>query len=156
VLTLPVTQPASAQQRWLVGARRGGGERPWDLLTTEAVQTREQAWAVVRAYARRWHIELTWRSSKSEVARERPRVWTGERRHKLRLRASRAYAFLLSRRHPARAPLRTGLLRHWCQRTGRHCRAVAAPRYRRRAALARLWLAAPGSAPPPAGQPLAP
>ena len=155
VLALPVTHPAYAQQLWLVVARRGQGESPWYLLTTETVQTLEDAWQVVLAYARRWQIELTWRYSKSELAMESPRLWTWERRHKLLLLAALAYAFLLTLLHPALAPLRTWLLRHWCHRTGRRCRQAAAPLYRLRAALSRLWLA---TAPPVArarGQPLA-
>jgi hypothetical protein len=156
VLACPVTHPSYAQPLWLVVARRGQGESPWYLLTTESVQTAAEAWGVVLAYARRWQIELTWRYSKSELAMESPRLWTWERRHKLLLLASLAYAFLLALLHPALAPLRTWLLRHWCHRTGRHCREATAPLYRLRAALARLWLAVPRAPAAPCGQPLAP
>jgi hypothetical protein len=146
VLALPVTHPAYPQQLWLVVARRGGGESPWYLLTTESVQSVEQAWAVVLAYARRWQIELTWRYGKSELAMESPRQWTWERRHKLLLLAALAYAFLRALLHPALAPLRTWLLRHGCHRTGRHCRE---PLYRLRAALAHLWRATQSATAPP-------
>jgi hypothetical protein len=149
VLAVPVTHPAYAQHLWLVVARRGGGESPWYLLTTESVQSVEQAWAVVLAYARRWQIELTWRYGKSELAMESPRLWTWERRHKLLLLAALAYAFLLALLHPALAPLRAWLLRHYCHRTGRHCREAAAPLYRLRAALAHLWQATQATTAPP-------
>jgi len=153
VLAFPVTHPAFAQQLWLVVARRGQGQSPWYLVTTEPVQTLDDAWRIVLAYARRWQIELTWRYSKSELAMESPRLWTWERRHKLLLLAALAYAFLLTLLHPALAPLRTWLLRHWCHRTGHHVQQAVAPLYRLRSALSRLWLAAPTAPPPPALRP---
>jgi hypothetical protein len=114
VLAAPVRHPTLATPLWLVVARRGQGQAPWYLLTTEPVTTREQAWRIVEAYARRWQIELTWRYGKSELALESPRLWTWERRQKLLLLAVLAYAFLLLLLHPLLAPLRDWLLRTWC------------------------------------------
>ena len=63
----------------MAGGRRRRGQEPWYLLTNEAVDRAEAAWAVVRAYARRWQIEQTWRYCKSELGFESVRVWGGRR-----------------------------------------------------------------------------
>lgn len=143
VLAMMVWHPAHPQPLWLVVARRGRGHAPWYLLTTEPIQTPADAWAVVLAYARRWQIELVWRYGKSELALESPRLWTWERRHKLLLLATLAYAFLLSLLAPDAALVCQRLLRSWCHRTGRRSRQTPAPLYRLRSALSRLWLAFP-------------
>jgi len=90
-------------------------------------------------------IELTWRYSKSELAIESPRVWTWERRAKLLWMLTLAYAFLLSLLDTALSELRNRLLRAWCHRTGKRSREIAAPLYRLRSALSRLWQTYPGS-----------
>jgi hypothetical protein len=126
---------------WLIVSRPGKGQRPWYLLTNEPVQTAEQAWEIVFAYARRWQIELTWRYSKTELAFESPRCRLWETRRKLLMIASLAYAFLLTMLEVP--DLCSWLLRAWCHRTGKRSRAVTAPLYRLRAALSRLWLAYP-------------
>jgi hypothetical protein len=113
------------------------------LLTTEPIETAADAWAVVLAYARRWQIEWTWRYGKSELALESPRLWTWERRHKLLLLATLAYAFLLSLLDTTLMALRQELLRQGCHRTGKRSQETLAPLYRLRSALSRLWLAFP-------------
>jgi hypothetical protein len=143
VLALPVTYAAYAGPLWLVVCRRGKGQTPWYLLTTEPILTAEQAWRIVLAYARRWQIEMTFRFAKSALAFESPRLWRWDHRLKLLLIATLAYAFLLSLLDPALADLRQILLRHWCHRTGQRLKQVKAPLYRLRAALSRLWLAFP-------------
>lgn len=144
VLALPVW-PADDRTHlsplWLVVARRGHGQEPWYLLTSEPIHTAEEAWQVVSTYARRWQIEMSWRYGKSELAMESPRLWDWERRQKLLLLATLAYAFLLALLAPDHAPLRHWLLRYWCHRTGKRSRDVATPLYRLRSALSRLWLA---------------
>lgn len=144
VLAIPVWRRDDhlrAQPLWLVVARRGQGQEPWYLLTTEPVTTTEQAWRMVYAYARRWQIELTWRYGKSELALESPRVWSWERRQKFLLLATLAYAFLLSLLCDDQTAVRQWLLRYWCHRTGKRSRETSAPLYRLRSALSRLWLA---------------
>jgi Transposase DDE domain len=144
VVALPVWRPEDtlrAQPLWLVVVRRGQGQEPWYLLTTEPVTTPEQAWQIVYAYARRWQIEWAWRYGKSELALESPRVWSWERRQKFLLLATLAYAFLLSLLRDDQRSVRQWLLRYWCHRTGKRSRAAAAPLYRLRSALSRLWLA---------------
>ncbi len=138
VLATMVWHPAHPQPLWLVVARRGDHASPWYLLTTEPIHTVEDAWAVVLAYARRWQIEGTWRYGKSELALESPRLWTWERRLKLLLLATLAYAFLLSLLDTALSALRQG-----CHRTGKRSQDTPAPLYRLRSALSRLWLAFP-------------
>jgi hypothetical protein len=139
VLAVPVTHAASAQILWLVVARRGKGQAPWYLLTSEAIRTVEDAWRIVLSYARRWQVETTWRYGKSELAMESPRLWTWERREKLLLLATLAYAYLLSLLDPVWETTRRWLLRHWCHRTGTRSRETPTPLYRIRSALSRLW-----------------
>ena len=139
VLAVPVL--VGSHSLVLVVARRGGGHRPWYLLTTEPVATNEELWRVVASYARRWQLEMIWRYGKSELAMESPRVWTWERRKKLLLLATLAYAFLVSLLDPTVEPLRAWLLQHWCHRTGKRSRDIPTPLYRLRSALSRLWLA---------------
>jgi DDE family transposase len=151
VVAIPVTLLDHAQPLWLVVARLGKGREPWYLLSADRIRTAEDAWTVVLAYVRRWQIELVWRYSKSELAFESLRVWDWEVRRKLLLLATLAYAFLLQLVDPTWDDLRAFLLRNWCHRTGRRYRAVAAPLYRLRSALSRLWQTAP---PPGRHQPV--
>jgi Transposase DDE domain len=141
VVAVCVTHPEHPQPLWLVVARPGRHYEPWYLLTSDPIRTAEDAWAVVFAYARRWQIECAWRYSKSELAMESPRVWTWERREKLLLMVTLVYAFLLSLLASEWQELRSWLLRVWCHRTGKQSREVAAPLYRLRSALSRLWQA---------------
>ena len=141
VVAVCVTHPEHAQPLWLVVARPGRHYEPWYLLTSDPIRTVEDAWAVVLAYGRRWQIECAWRYSKSELAMESPRVWTWERREKLLLMVTLVYAFLLSLLTSQWEELRSWLLRTWCHRTGKRSREVAAPLYRLRSALSRLWQA---------------
>jgi hypothetical protein len=143
VVTIPVTLLDHAQPLWLVIARLGKGREPWYLLTADPIHTLADAWALVLAYARRWQIELVWRYSKSELAMESPRVWEWEVRLKLLLLAALAYAFLLHLLASSFDELRTLVLRNWCHRTGKCYQEVAAPLYRLRSALSRLWQTAP-------------
>ncbi len=106
------------------------------------------AWPAARTsldYARRWQLDLVWRYGKSELAMESPRVWAWERREKLLLLATLAYAFLVSLLNPGSELLRTWLLDHWCHRTGKRSREVPTPLDRLRSALSRLWLTYPRS-----------
>jgi hypothetical protein len=126
---------------WLVVSRQGAGRQPWYLLTNQPVLSVRQAWHFIRAYARRWQIEMAWRYSKSELAFESPRLWSWTNRLKLLLMATLAYAFLLSLLCPEE--LRLWLLQHWCPRTGKRCRDASTPLYRLRSTLSLLWLAYP-------------
>jgi DDE family transposase len=144
VLAAPVwapDDPTHVSPLWLVVARRGRGQEPWYLLTSEPIQSVEDAWRIVYSYARRWQIEMSWRYGKSELAMESPRLWTWERRLKLLLVATLAYAFLLSLLRSERLTLRHWLLRYWCHRTGKRSRDASTPLYRLRSALSRLWQA---------------
>ena len=143
VVVVPVTLIDHAQPLWLIIVRLGKGREPWYLLTADPIHTLAEAWAIVLAYARRWQIELMWRYSKSELAFESPRVWEWEVRLKLLLLATLAYAFVLHLLDSSLAELRALLLRNWCHRTGKRSVAVAAPLYRLRSAISRLWQVAP-------------
>ena len=141
ILWREVRHPEFVGERlWLVVARRGGGQQPWYLLTNEPVTTKDEAWAIVFGYVRRWQIELAFRYNKSELAMESPRLWSWERRVRLLLIVTLVYAFLLLLLAPMLAWLREWLLRHFCHRTGKRSREVSAPLYRMRAAISRLWL----------------
>ena len=107
------------------------------------MQTEADAWKVVLAYARRWQIELTWKSCKSELAMQSPRVWDWESRLKLLGLATLAYAFLLHLLSTPFKLVRRWLLRYGGHRSGRRLRATRVPLARLRLALSRLWLAYP-------------
>lgn len=143
VLAVPVLWQEHALV--LIVARRGAGQQPWYLLTNEPVAEVDELWQIVLRYARRWQLEMVWRFGKSELAMESVRVWTWERRKKLLLLATLAYAFLVSLLDPSCDLLRTWLLDHWCHRTGKRSRDAPTPLYRLRSALSRLWLAYPWS-----------
>lgn len=145
VLAISVTHPEHACPLWLVVARLKGSKEPWYLLTSDVIRTADDAWGVVRAYARRWQIEQSWRYNKSELGCESPRVWTWERREKFLLMLTLVYAFLLSLLVRSLEALREACLRWGCHRTGKRSREVAAPFYRLRAALSRLLGAHPGT-----------
>jgi hypothetical protein len=68
VLVLPVCHPAHPEVTLSLVVCRSAGRLPWYLLTDEAVTNEEEAWQVVFAYVRRWHIEQTCRFDKSELA----------------------------------------------------------------------------------------
>jgi len=82
VVALPVTHPDSAQSLWLVVSRPGKGRPPWSLLTTEALNTEDDAWNIVFASARRGPLEMTWRFRTSELEASSPRLWKWEPRLK--------------------------------------------------------------------------
>lgn len=142
VYACPVRHPHFPDQPlWLVVSRRGSGHKPWHLLTNQPTTNPEQAWLLIRAYARRWQIEMSFRFQKSELALESPRIYAWRHRIKLLLLVSLTYGFLLSLLDPAHTTLRTTLLDHFDHRTGKRCRDTPAPLYRLRHALSRLWLA---------------
>lgn len=139
IVALSVNHPSHAQPLWLVVARVGKGREPWYLLTSDVIRTADDAWEVVLAYGRRWQIETAWRYSKSELAMESPRLWAWERRVKLLLMVTLVYSFLLSLLEGGLEEVRKAVLRAGCHRTGKRSREVAAPLYRLRSALSRLW-----------------
>jgi hypothetical protein len=143
ILAIPVL--AGERSLVLIVARRGAGQPPWYLLTNEPVAAIEELWRIVLSYARRWQLEMVWRYGKSELAMESVRVWTWERRKKLLLITTLAYAFLVSLLNPAHDLLVRWLLGHWCHRTGKRSRETPTPLYRLRSALSRLWRAYPWS-----------
>lgn len=140
ILACLVSHPALPNHAlWLVCARPGDGKEPWLLLTTEPIQSTEDAFRLVLAYARRWQIEMSFRFGKSELAMESPRLWTLERRTKMLMMVSLAYAFLLSLLDESLIVLRVWVLAKYCHRTGKRYREAKAPLYRLRTAISRLW-----------------
>lgn len=133
---------------WLVVSRQGKGHSPWYLLTNQSVDSVDHAFSLIRAYARRWQIEMAWRYTKSDLAFESPRLQRWDNRLKLLLIATLAYAFLLSLLDPPLKHLRQRLLRQFCHRTGKRCRDASTPLYRLRDALAKLWTTYPRSLDP--------
>jgi len=146
VLAFTVRHPDYQAPLWLVVGRSHGRQEPWYLLTSEAIHTEADAWKVLRAYARRWQIELCFRYSKSELALESPRLWKWSGREKLLLMVTLVYAFLLTLLFRPLKDLRQWLLRYFCHRTGHRSQAAAAPLYRLREALSHLWIAFPRAA----------
>jgi hypothetical protein len=113
---------------------------PWYLLTNEPIQTVDDAWRIVLAYARRWLIETIFRYNKSELALESPRLWQWDNRLKLLLMVSLVYAFPLSLLNLDCQLLRDWWLCPWCHRTGKRYREAAILLYCLRSAISRLWL----------------
>lgn len=141
ILFLPVHVPDfPTVPLTLVVSRPGKGRLPWYLITNEPVASAEDAWRIVLAYNRRWQVETSIRYSKSELAFESPRLIAWDRRAKLLAIAALVQAFLFSLLDDRLRPLLSWLLRHWCHRTGKRSRSVAAPLYRLRLALSLLWL----------------
>lgn len=143
VLFFPVTHPDFPD--WpltLVVVRRKGGP-PWYLLTNEVVNTAEDAWKVVLAYARRWRIEMAFRNLKSELAIQSLRVYDWEGRLKLLGLLTLAYAFLMDLMGEEHRTARDWLIDYACHRSGEHLRQVEIPFTRLRLALSKLWLAYP-------------
>lgn len=143
ILAFPVQDQIHQQDLWLVIARRGQGQEPWYLLTTEPIRSPADAWRIVFAYARRWQIELAFRFFKTELALESPRVYAWPVRAKLIGIVTLAYHVLLTLLEALFDPLRQWLLDRWCARNDQRSRKVAAPLYRLRSAISRLWLAHP-------------
>jgi hypothetical protein len=145
IIFVPVTHPDYPEQPlFMVVSRPGKGKKPWYLLTNEPLETIEDAWQIVFAYARRWQIEMTYRYAKTELAMESPRLWAWNNRLKLMMMVALVYAFLLSLVTSQLDALIQWLFRHWAHRTGKKCRDASIPLYRLRSALSRLW----GSHPP--------
>jgi len=138
VIALPVYLPQDEHPLWLVVSRPGYGRKPWYLITTEPVETSEQAWQIIFAYARRWQIEMSLRFTKSELAFESPRLQSWEARLKFLLIASLAYAFLLSLLTDTDFLFQ--FISRYCHRTGKWSRNISTPLYRLRLALSKLWL----------------
>jgi hypothetical protein len=138
-LAFPVRHPdyRDRQLGWVIS--RLPGRRPCYLLTTEPVCTEEEAWRVVFAYSRRWQIKMSWRYAKSELGLECPRLRRWEHQHKVVLRATLAYAFLLTLLEEEHQGLRRWLLHHYCPRRGKRARTTQMPLSRLRLALSRLW-----------------
>ena len=139
ILAVPVFDPTHHQPLWLVIARRKN-QPPWYLLTSQPAHSPLLAWQIVRAYARRWQIEMTIRFHKSELAFESPRLRRWASRQKLLLLAALAYAFLLSLLPASPQSLSAWLLQTFCPRTGKRSQTSPAPLYRLRFALSLLWL----------------
>jgi hypothetical protein len=139
IVAFPVTDPTFGQPLWLVVSRQGPGKPPWYLLTSEPVNTPEQAWHIILIYARRWQIEMMLRFDKSELGFESLRVFSWEVRQRLILMLTLVHAFLMQFLTPWYETLQMYLLQHWAHRTGKRSREVQAPLYRLRFALAFLW-----------------
>jgi Transposase DDE domain len=141
VLWHPVRHPEYPEQPlYLIICRPGKkGRKPWYLLTTEEVETPQQAWKIVFAYARRWQIEMAFRFNKAELAIESPRLWFEENRKKLLLMVTLLYAYLLSMLDLMESGFITVLLRYGDHRTGKRCKSVLTPLYRIRTALAYIF-----------------
>ncbi len=80
---------------------------------------------------------------KGELSIENPRLGRGERRGKRRLMVALAYAPVLWLLEGSLVGRRQWLLPRFCHGGGKRSRAVAAPLYRLRSALSRLWMAYP-------------
>jgi hypothetical protein len=144
VAFLPVRDPDPdhSQPLTLVIAR-SQGRKPWYLLTNEPVLSIEHAWHIVRMYARRWQIEMAFRFFKSELACESPRLVAIVAREKLLLIAALVYTFLITLLRLYPLDWIYQILSRWCSKPFKRSRQFAAPLYRLRTAIARLFVLAP-------------
>lgn len=139
----PVRLVRSDAPLWLVyvkvgrqGRRRRAGE-PWRLLTDLPLETYDDVWRVVLAYAARWQIEQMIRVTKSALGVESVRVRDWEPRQKLLNLVALAYAFLASLLADTAVALVQQILR-FAHRRGAQANAWR-PTYRLLEALALLW-----------------
>jgi hypothetical protein len=141
LLWLPVRHPDHPERLlYLIICRPGKkGRKPWYLLTTEKVETPQDAWKIVFAYARRWQIEMAFRFNKSELAMESPRLWFEENRKKLLMIVALLYCFLLTMLDLKDTGFIAVLLRYGDHRTGKRCKFTPTPLYRIRTALAYIF-----------------
>jgi hypothetical protein len=86
--------------------RQGKGREPWSLLTTEPVETAEQAWEIVCASATRWTIEEPFRCDNGEWRIDTFRLQDGESQRTVLMLVTVAASFLLSPLSPALHPAR--------------------------------------------------
>lgn len=140
IIATPVWLPDHSKPLWLVVSRPGAGRPPWYLLTTDPIETEDDAWRVVLAYNRRWQVEMSIRFTKSELAFESPRLQKWQPRLKLMYLSALVFSFLLSLLSPANHFIRSWLFANWCHRTGVRNLKAALPLYRLRFALSHLFL----------------
>lgn len=143
LVMVPVGHPQVAGTFWLIASRPGQGRKPWYLLTNEPLETLDDAWTMVFAYARRWQVEMTLRFEKAELGMASPRLQTWDRLCKLWQVLALVYAFLLRLLDWRLIPLREWLLQYGCPRTGKWRQHVLTPLYRLVEALAVLWTTHP-------------
>jgi len=143
VLFFPMTHPDFPDWPLTLVVGRRKGAKPWYLVTNEKVESAEDAWKVVLAYARRWRVEVLFRNLKSELAIQSLRVYRWEDRLKRLRLVTLAYAFLMEMMGKDKKKARDWLIAYACHRSGTHLRAVELPFSRLRLALSRLWLAYP-------------
>ena len=110
------------------------GKQPWYLLTNEIVDSKTKAWEIVRAYQKRWQIEMTFRFAKSELAIDSPRLWKWENRMKFLAIVALVYDFLCTLLQPKNFRLARKIIRLGCHRTGNKLKKVSLPMYRLRQA----------------------
>jgi hypothetical protein len=143
LVMVQVAHPKVPGRFWLIASRPGKGRKPWYLLTNEPLQTLDDAWQIVFAYARRWQVEMTLRFEKAELGMASPRLQKWETLCKLWQLVALVYAFLLSLLDWRLQTLCDWLLQYGCPRTGKWRQHVLTPLYRLVEALSILWTTHP-------------
>ena len=137
IVAVPVRHASYAGDLWVVIVRRGG--EPWYLVTTQRIETEEQAWECYRAYCRRWQVETVFRYEKCELGIETIRSWKRERRNKLLHMVTVVHSFLLHLLSEEYKKLVDWILREYCRRKEKKQREAKFPLYRLRWALSRFF-----------------
>lgn len=127
VLFFPIPHPDFPDWPLTLVVGRRKGAKPWYLVTNERVESAEDAWKVVLAYARRWRVEILFRNLKSELAIQSLRVYRWEDRLKLLGLGTLAYAFLMELMDKEKKKARDWLIAYACHRSGTHLREVELP-----------------------------
>lgn len=140
---LAVHHPEFAHQAlFLVVIRdKKGLQPPMYLLTSVAIKTVKDAWAMAHSYMYRWQIEQAFRAGKAELGMESPRLWLWETRLKLLGVVALVYDFLLTllRDWSGWIPF---FLKRWVPRTGNRHRTASVPIYRLRVAISNALMVA--------------
>lgn len=140
MLYVEIRHPKFPNKRlWLVISKHSKGHAPWYLITNKPILSNKDAWFIIHAYSKRWEIEQTFRTCKTELALESPRLKFWHNRMKIMHMVSLVYAFLLALIHITPDSMRNILLNVWCKRTGKRYSLSKVPLYRLRLALANLW-----------------
>jgi hypothetical protein len=93
ILFFPVAHPKYPHQLLGLVVARPKQRPAWHFLTSEPITSPDDAWQLLRAYARRWQMETEDRFFKAELALENPRLWSWHNRLKLFTIVALVYAF---------------------------------------------------------------
>jgi hypothetical protein len=130
-------EEAPNQVLWLVSCKRQvNGHKAWYLLTNKKIETIEQAWEIVNAYARRWEIEREIRAMKTNLRIQSIQLRNEEARAKLQAMV----ALILNATMELWELQGSQLIKKYNHRRGAAARQVKVAIHQLRGALATFWM----------------